>query len=202
MIQLSCPALQIVTELRMGDAYKLARSFQYAAAAQFCYAVLGNNTVNYVLERGDRRAGMKLRHDAGDRLVRGCRVQHDKRLAVLGEDRPTCEVRLATRRRPVLAAKRLRGTLAEEVDFEGGVDGAEAIFSCNVALVVGVVDGTELDAGILLHELLQTVAAQRVARDGFVPVAALAGAGDNSVLYKVMNLSESSSVLTPRSLWP
>jgi hypothetical protein len=55
----------------MGDAYKLARSFP-DAAAQFCYAVLGNNTVNYVLERGDRRAGMKLRHDAGDRLVGGC----------------------------------------------------------------------------------------------------------------------------------
>jgi hypothetical protein len=116
-------------------------------------------------------------------------VQHDKGLAVLGEDRPAREVRLATRRRPVLAAKRLRGTLAEEVDFEGGVDGAEAIFSCNVALVVGVVDWPELDAGILLHELIQTVAAQCVARDDFVPVAALAGAGDNSVLYKVMNPS-------------
>src|SRR5918998_6329468 len=58
IIHLSCPALQIVTELRMGDAYKLARSFPDAAAAQFCYAVLGNNTVNYVLDRGDRRARM------------------------------------------------------------------------------------------------------------------------------------------------
>lgn len=79
---------------------------------------------------------------------------------MLGEDRPAREVRLATRRRrPVLAAKRLRGTLAKEVDFEGGVDRHEAIFSCNVALVVGVVDWPELDAGILLYELIQTVAA-------------------------------------------
>jgi hypothetical protein len=67
-------------------------------------------------------AGMKLRHDAGDRLVRGCRVQHDKGLAMLGEDRPTREVRLATRRRPVLTAQRFGSALAEEVDFEGGVD--------------------------------------------------------------------------------
>ena len=42
----------------MGDTYELARSFPDAAAAQFCYAVLGNNTVNYVLDRGDRRARM------------------------------------------------------------------------------------------------------------------------------------------------
>src|SRR5829696_3406634 len=126
---------------------------------------------------------MKLRHDAGDRLVRGSRVQHDKRLAMLGEDRPTREVGLATRRRPVLAAKRFGGALAEEVDLEGGVDGDEAIFSCNVAVVVGMGDGPELDARVLLHELIQSVAAQRVASDGFVPEGALAGAGDNAVLY-------------------
>jgi hypothetical protein len=41
---------------------------------------------------------------------------------MLGEDRPTREVRLATRRRPVLAAQRFGSALAEEVDFEGGVD--------------------------------------------------------------------------------
>jgi hypothetical protein len=62
----------------MGDAYEFAPSFPDAAAAQLRHTVLGNNTVNYVLERGDRRAGMKLRHDAGDRLVRGGRVQLDK----------------------------------------------------------------------------------------------------------------------------
>lgn len=42
----------------MGDTYELARSFPDAAAAQFRYAVLGNNRVNYVLDRGDRRARM------------------------------------------------------------------------------------------------------------------------------------------------
>ena len=78
---------------------------------------------------------------------------------MLGEDRPTREVRLATRRRPVFAAQRFGSALAEEVDFEGGVDGDEPIFSCNVPVVVGVVDGPELDAGILRYELVQTVAA-------------------------------------------
>ena len=90
----------------MGDAYQPTGPLPYGAASQLCYAVLGDDTGHYVLERGDRRAGMKLRHDAGDRLVRGCRVQHDKVLAVLGENRPTREVRLATRRRSVLAAQR------------------------------------------------------------------------------------------------
>jgi hypothetical protein len=104
---------------------------------------------------------------------------------MFGEDRPTREVRLATRRRPVFAAQRFGSALAEEVDFEGGVDGDEPIFSCNVPVVVGVVDGPELDAGILRYELVQTVAAQRVARDGFVPVVALAGTCNNAVLYEV-----------------
>jgi hypothetical protein len=39
---------------------------------------------------------MELRHDARGCFVRGGRVQHDKELAVLGEEYPACEVRLAS----------------------------------------------------------------------------------------------------------
>src|SRR5215211_4120873 len=185
IIHLPCFTLQLVTELGMGYAYELARPLPDAAAAQFRHTVLGYHAVYYVLEGGDRRARMELRHDARDRLLGSGRVQHNKRLAVLGEERPARKVRLASRRRPVLAAQRLGGTLAQEVDLEGGVDRDEAIFSRNVALVVGVVDWPELDAWILLHKLVQTLASQGVGRDRFVPVGALAVASDDASLDKV-----------------
>jgi hypothetical protein len=73
---------------------------------------------------------------------------------VLGEQRPPREVRLAFRGGPILAAKRLGGALAEEINLEGGVDRHEAVFASDVAVVVGVVNGPDLDARVLLHELI------------------------------------------------
>src|SRR5215211_906389 len=95
------------------------------------------------------------------------------------------EVRLASGGGPVLAAQRLGGALAEEIDLEGGVDRDEAVLDRDVALVVGVVDGPELDARILLHELIQSLASDRVGRNDFVSVGALAGAVDHTFLDQV-----------------
>jgi hypothetical protein len=101
----------------MGATYELAYPFPDAVPAQLRHAVLGYHAVDRVLERGNRRARLQLRHDAGDRLIGGGRVQHDKGLAVLGEERSAREVRLASRGGLVLAAQRLGGTLAQEVDL-------------------------------------------------------------------------------------
>src|SRR5215204_5897019 len=127
IIHLPRLTLQLVAELRVGDADQPARPLPDAAPAWLRHAVLGHDAIHDVLESRDGGAGMKPRDDAGDRFVSGGRVQHDKGLAVLGEERPAREVRLAARRGPVLAAQRLGGALAEEVDLEGGVDRDEAL---------------------------------------------------------------------------
>src|SRR5215203_6600428 len=142
----------------MGDAYELARPLPGAAPAQLCHAVFRDHTVYYVLERSNRRAGMELRHDARGCFVRGGGVQHDKGLAVLGEERPAREVRLAPGGGPVLAAKGLGRALAEEVDLEGGIDRHEALLAGYIGCVVGVIDGPELYARVLLHELVEPLA--------------------------------------------
>src|SRR5215203_3086193 len=104
IIHLPCLTLQLVAELGMGYAYKLACPLSNSAAAQLRHTVLGYHAVYYVLEGGDRRSRMELRHDARDRILGGGRAQHDEGLAVLGEERPAGEVWLTSRRRPVLAA--------------------------------------------------------------------------------------------------
>src|SRR5919202_1265636 len=180
-----CLALQLITELGMGDAYELASSLPDAATAQLRHTILGYHAVYRVLEGGDCRARMELCHDARDRLLGSGRVQHDKRLAVLGEEGSALDVRLASRGGPVLAAERLGGALAQEVDLEGSVDRDKAVFCRNVALVVSVIYRPELYAWILLHKLVKALASQGVGRNRFVPVGTLAGARDDSPLDKI-----------------
>jgi hypothetical protein len=55
---LSCPAFELLAELRMGDADELAGPLPDAAAAKLGDAILGDHAVHYVLERRDRRAGV------------------------------------------------------------------------------------------------------------------------------------------------
>jgi hypothetical protein len=104
---------------------------------------------------------------------------------VLGKDRPPREVGLAARRGPVLAAQRLGGALTEEVDFEGGVYGHEAVFARDVARIICVVDGPELHARVLLHEHVQSPASKCLGGDDLVPVGAFTSTRDDALLDEI-----------------
>ena len=59
------------------------------------------------------------------------------------------------------------------------------VFLRDVLRGVGVVDGPELDAGILVHEVVEAPATDRGGRDDPVPVRELAGARDDAPLDQV-----------------
>ena len=73
---------------------------------------------------------------------------------MFSEDCSAREVGLPTRGGPVLAAQRLGGTLAQEIHLEGGVYSDEAVFTRDVAFIVGMVDGPELHTRILVYEIV------------------------------------------------
>jgi hypothetical protein len=59
------------------------------------------------------------------------------------------------------------------------------VFLRDVLRGVGVVDGPELDAGVLVHEVVEALATDRGGRDDPVPVRELAGARDDAPLDQV-----------------
>jgi len=107
-------ARELVAKLRVRDRDQPARALADARPPQLGNAVLGHYTVDDVLQ--SRHGGPRVQawDDPRDRFVVRRRVEHDERLAARRHDRAAREVRLTTRRRPVVAAERLGRALPEK----------------------------------------------------------------------------------------
>ena len=116
--------------------------------------MLGDDMVDRVLHRRDRGAGTEPAHDPGERLVTRRGVEDDEAHAVLAVHRAASEVGLPTTPRVVAAGDHLGVALAQQIDFDGGVDRYEAVFAPDHPRVVHPVNRQELDCAVVVEEVV------------------------------------------------
>ena len=164
----------------MCDRDELAGAFTEAFAAQMRSAVLGHDVVNVVLAGGADSTRGKDGLYLADSAALGRGGEGDKALAALGLACAAHIVDLAAGAGHMLGADGFGADLAEEVDLKSCVYRDHIVVLAYDLGVIDVVDGQDLNAGVIVDEVIYPLGAVGKGGDRLAAVDLLFGVVDGS----------------------